>query len=150
MIHRDAPGSAQADYHAGKWNGLGGKCEADESAFETASREFEEEAGIKVAPSRMTMIGVLQFPNFKAHKNEDWTVFVFETELTSGERAQVHAKSDEGSLHWIVREDVMKLRLWPGDQHFLPYVIRREPFFGTLWYEGQNVSRHEVRALSGA
>jgi 8-oxo-dGTP diphosphatase len=145
MIHRDAPERAEADYHAGKWNGLGGKSELDESASETASREFNEESGLKLSSDRFKMLGVLQFPNFKAHKNEDWTVFVFETEITDGECAELRIKSEEGSLHWIPSADLLKLNLWPGDRHFVPHVVNRKSFSGAIWYRGSDVIRHEIR-----
>src|SRR5689334_13207618 len=82
MIHRNAKG-VQADYHSGKWNGLGGKCEKDESPLEAAHREVLEESGLDIPLAQFKALGVLQFPNFKAHKNEDWVVFVFVGDLDS-------------------------------------------------------------------
>ena len=84
MIHRNASATVTGceDHHAGRWNGLGGKCEANESALEAARREFLEEAGIDLESDTFNPLGVLQFPNFKAHKNEDWIVFVFSVEIT--------------------------------------------------------------------
>src|SRR5690606_5287997 len=43
MIHRDSK-DRPIDFHAGKWNGLGGKCEKDESYRECAARELFEES----------------------------------------------------------------------------------------------------------
>src|SRR4051812_11431974 len=81
MIHRNSVVPGYVDYHQGKWNGLGGKCEIDESPLDAALREVKEESGIVLNESQIKALGVLQFPNFKAHKNEDWIVFVFEAEL---------------------------------------------------------------------
>jgi 8-oxo-dGTP diphosphatase len=144
MIHRDAPDRARADYHAGKWNGLGGKSELGESARETCAREFSEEAGLSLNAERFSMLGVLQFPNFKAQKAEDWTVFVFSLELSAEERSRVVTSSPEGSLHWIPSEDLLKLNLWPGDKHFIPFVVAKKPFSGAIWYQGQDVVKAEV------
>jgi 8-oxo-dGTP diphosphatase len=148
MIHRDAPERAKLDYHAGKWNGLGGKSEADESSWETASREFAEEAGVMLPPTRFNALGVIQFPNFKAHKNEDWTIFVFTADLADSEAGGVQKGSPEGSLHWIPEKDLMSLALWPGDQYFIPHVASRTPFQGTIWYRGSEVVRQDIRALN--
>lgn len=146
MIHRDAPDRAKTDYHVGKWNGLGGKAEPDESAWETASREFAEEAGVQISPARFQALGVLQFPNFKAHKNEDWTVFVFAADLSASEVGGVQLSGGaEGSLHWIPEGDLMELNLWPGDRYFIPHVVAREKFLGTIWYQGPEVLRQDVR-----
>src|SRR5690242_15959893 len=60
MIHRNAPGG-RADYHQGKWNGLGGKCELDESPQEAAQREVQEESGLQIDLSRFQPLGVIQF-----------------------------------------------------------------------------------------
>ena len=147
MIHRDAAERANTDYHSGKWNGLGGKQEAGESAFEAASREFAEEAGVMLPSTKFEALGVLQFPNFKSHKNEDWTVFVFTAELSPSEAGGIQATSDEGSLHWIPAKDLLKLNLWPGDRYFIPFVVDQTPFVGTIWYQGSEVIRQDVRGL---
>ncbi|MBI3542995.1 MAG: NUDIX domain-containing protein [Deltaproteobacteria bacterium] len=143
MLHRDAkPG----DYHAGKVNGLGGKLEPGESPLEAAAREVAEEAGVTLAPERYRVLGVLQFPNFKAHKNEDWLVYVLTAELRAGETAW--EKGPEGALAWVDKKDVPQLNLWAGDRHFIPYVVEGKPFVGTLWYEGQAVRRYWIAPLS--
>jgi 8-oxo-dGTP diphosphatase len=144
MIHRNGKAG---DYHSGKWNGLGGKCELDESPLESVQREFLEEGGLAVAAERFSPLGTLTFPNFKAHRQEDWLVSVFTLELTEDERSQVLAKNPEGELHWIPLQELLSLSLWPGDRHFLPFVVSGKPFMGTIWYQGQDVVRHWVAAL---
>src|SRR4051794_1381265 len=74
MIHRNSKGPGPLDFHEGKWNGLGGKCELDESPLEAAVREVQEESGLELPESEFRSLGVVQFPNFKAHRNEDWIV----------------------------------------------------------------------------
>src|SRR5271156_6305865 len=69
MIHRNA---RPDDHHGGKWNGLGGKCEEGESPLETARREFHEESGLELPATAFKPLGVLQFPDFKPAKREDW------------------------------------------------------------------------------
>ena len=140
----------EADYHAGKWNGLGGKLELDESPIDGAVREFKEESGVDVHPEALVHLGVLQFPNFKAHKNEDWLVYLFKLHLTDLQAEQVVRQSDEGELHWIPQEDLLKLNLWPGDRHFIPAVLANEVIFATLWYDGPNVARVQRRSVSFA
>ncbi len=151
MIHRGATASESsprsADYHHGKWNGLGGKCEADESPLDSAVREFHEEAGLQLEPKVFRPLGVLTFPNFKAHKSEDWVVWVFTVELSASEVAKVWHDSAEGALHWIPVGDLLSLNLWPGDHYFLQYVAEVRPFVGTIWYREQLVVKHWVQKL---
>ncbi|MCM2323454.1 MAG: 8-oxo-dGTP diphosphatase [Oligoflexia bacterium] len=145
MIHRT--GGKPADYHAGKWNGLGGKCEADESAREAARRELREESGLDLPEECFRTLGVLHFPNFKAAKNEDWIVWVFVAELPEGHPAALIEDCPEGTLEWVPREELLRLKLWAGDREFLPCVIDRQPFIGTIWYRGEDVLRARVERL---
>lgn len=144
MIHRDG---ATPDYHAGRWNGLGGKLEADESPRAGACREFLEESGVELPEGAFRPVGTLQFPNFKAHKNEDWLVFVFTVDLDGDQSASIQGKCREGSLHWIPESDLLELNLWPGDRQFLPLVTRGTPFIGTIWYDGPKVKRSWIERL---
>jgi 8-oxo-dGTP diphosphatase len=132
----------------GRWNGLGGKCEPDESFWATARREVREEAGLELAESAYRVLGFLQFPNFIEAREEDWLVTVLAAELPASERGR-ELSGPEGRLHWIEATRLDSLRLWPGDRHFLPYVLRQELFFGTLWYRAGELLRHEVRSLTG-
>ncbi|MGZ3688075.1 MAG: NUDIX hydrolase [Bdellovibrionota bacterium] len=137
MIHKSGrPG----DFHHGKWNGIGGKFELDESPVEAAKRELFEEAEIDLDEENLAPLGVLQFPNFKPHKNEDWIVYVFVADLTPVQTTGMSKSCDEGELHWVPEAELMDLNLWPGDREFIPFVIRREPFVGSIWY-------HEGRAV---
>jgi len=144
MMHRQG---RDGDYHSGKWNGLGGKFELDESPWQAASREISEEAGLKLAPERYRWLGMLQFPHFKAHKSEDWFCSVLTAELDEPEAtgiAEGARFSDEGSLHWIPESRLLELNLWEGDRLFLPRVLAGKSFHGTIWYEGQRVRAHNL------
>ncbi len=147
MIHRDAPDRPH-DFHAGKWNGLGGKCEADESYAETASRELEEESGLRIAAADFRFLGFLQFPNFKPRKDEDWSCMLFWSEVPEATARAVPARTAEGSLHWIETAKLTDLNLWDGDREFIPYVVERKPFFGCSWYVDGKVVRSEIRAVT--
>lgn len=147
MIHRNSKAPGRVDYHEGKWNGLGGKLEKDESPLEAALREVEEESGLKLASDQIRSLGVLQFPNFKSHKNEDWVVFVFTGEVNPDQSQNLIRTSQEGDLHWIPIQDLSALNLWPGDRHFIPYVMKSKPFVGTIWYQGPEVSRFWIQPL---
>jgi len=148
MLHRNS--GKPDDYHSGKWNGLGGKLEADESPLEAAQRELREESGLDLPLERFRSLGTLQFPNFKSHQAEDWLVFLFGAELPGDDPREPVRSGPEGDLHWVPVADLLSLNLWPGDQHFLPHVLEREPISGTIWYDGPKVTRVWIeRLLSG-
>ena len=144
MLHRNAA-DRPGDYHAGKWNGLGGKLEPDESPLEAAVREVREESGLDLPPAAFRALGSVTFPNFKPHKGEDWNVWVFMARVSDAHRA-TPVQGPEGSLHWVPAADVLKLNLWAGDRHFVPHVLDEKTFFGTLWYRGQEVERHWIQS----
>jgi 8-oxo-dGTP diphosphatase len=143
MIHRNSK-ERPNDFHAGKWNGLGGKCEKGESYRQAAARELEEEAGIRVSPEAFRFAGFLQFPDFKPQKHEDWSCMVFTTQVESNIADSVTPSISEGSLHWIETERLLELNLWDGDRHFLPYVIEGRPFTGCTWYIDGKAAKSEI------
>jgi len=134
----------------GRWNGLGGKCEADESFQEAAAREFAEEAGVKLPQESFQFQGNLHFPLFKADRGEDWMVQVFTVEGLALSSVQDGVDMGEGPLFWKTPEEVLKLRLWGGDVDFLPYVFREEKFTGTIWYRDGSPFKSEIRAIVGS
>ncbi len=151
MIERRREG----DFHEGKWNAIGGKCEADESALAAALREIREEAGLELAGERLSALGVLHFPKFKPKSPpqeppEDWIVWVWEAELSESESRLVPSRCDEGTLHWVKRARMLDLPLWEGDREFLPLVLKRAPFVGTLWYENGKFARSQLTPLAAA
>lgn len=135
MIHR---GGRADDFHSGKWNGLGGKLEGLESPWEGAAREVLEESGLTLDSSRLTWSGMLHFPNFKPLKAEDWWCAVMTGELTSEQGRSIAdgaRVSDEGTLHWVSEQEILKLNLWEGDRIFLPRVLSGDTVLGTLLYD---------------
>lgn len=146
MIHRKGVMGA-ADFHQGKWNGLGGKCELDESPVEAARREILEEAGVELPHHRFEAMGVLQFPRFKPHREEDWVVFVFSARIDDVDAGAVLKDNREGQLHWVHQNDLLALELWEGDRHFIPWVLEGRPFLGTFWYREGRLSRHSMMPM---
>ena len=127
MVHRNArPG----DQHLGKYNGLGGKLEADEDVASGMRREILEEAGVECLA--LELRGTLSWPGF-GKQGEDWFGFVF---LIPDWRGEPPAANAEGSLEWVEIEAIDRLPLWEGDRHFLPLVFDGDPrpFHGVMPY----------------
>jgi 8-oxo-dGTP pyrophosphatase MutT (NUDIX family) len=55
------------EFLAGKWNGVGGTVEKDESPATCMAREFEEEAGIKTAPEDWKLYAIISGPNYNVN-----------------------------------------------------------------------------------
>jgi len=126
LVHRiGRPG----DTHLGKYNGLGGKLEADEDVAACMRREVREESGLEC--QEMLLRGTISWPGF-GKQGEDWFGFVFRIDRYSG---HPWAENDDGPLEWVALDRVLELPLWEGDRFFLPLVFRDgKQFHGVMPY----------------
>lgn len=139
MIHRNA---RPDDEHLGKYNGLGGKLEADEDVVAGMRREIQEEAGIEC--DAMSLRGTISWPGF-GKNGEDWLGFIFLITRWSGQPME---QNPEGTLEWVPLASIMELPMWEGDFHFLPLVFDTDPrpFHGVMPYrDGRMVSWRYTR-----
>ena len=117
MLNRDRKAN---DENAGKWIGVGGHLEADESPEECVLREIREETGLSVTHLRLRGVITFILP--------DWG-----NELTFLYTAQTDTEEvipcGEGTLAWVPIENVLSLPLWEGDRVFLPLLQSRQDCF---------------------
>lgn len=127
MVHRNARAN---DEHLGKYNGLGGKLEADEDVVAGMRREIREEAGIDCTSLRLR--GTISWPGF-GKRGEDWLGFIF---LIDGFTGAPLERNPEGSLEWVALRDLDTLPMWEGDRLFLPLIFDADqrPFHGVMPY----------------
>lgn len=128
MLHR-----IKKDHDAshGKWIGVGGKCEADESPDECMLREVKEETGIVV--TRWHYRGIVTFIS-DTWDNEYMHLFTADRWNGSPDMSI----DDEGTLAWIPKRDLPiadgigdpSITLWEGDKLFLRLLLdEQHPFF---------------------
>ena len=108
-----------SDYHAGKYNGLGGKAEPGESPENCVIREVQEESGYTLQGYTCSMDTCF----FLASTPGKRLVFIY-----SSEEFTERALKSEGTLHWIKKSELLKLPLWPGDLKFLPWIMGNKFF----------------------
>lgn len=117
MLHRTK--KAQ-DENEGKWIGVGGHLEENESPDDCVIREAREETGLRLRDLKLR--GVLTFIL------PDWG-----NELTFLYTAKAEGKAlrdcAEGELKWIPKSEILDLPLWEGDRAFLPLLETREDCF---------------------
>lgn len=140
MIHRNKD---ENDFHFGKFNGVGGKMENNESPLEAAIRETNEESGLVLTSEQLKSVGVVHLPLFKPKKNQDWIVYVFNAEIKQLPKFELKTNCKEGTLSWVEMKNIPKLNLWAGDYLFIDNVLASKTFFITIWYdEKQQVKQH--------
>lgn len=140
MVHRTARSD---DQQLGKWNGLGGKLEADEDVAAGMIREIREEAGVEVTSMRLR--ATISWPGFGPN-GEDWLGFVFVIDAWDGDTM---TSNEEGTLHWVPLPTLLDacnrgakaaedLPMWDGDRYFLPLLFDDEPriVHGVMPYHG--------------
>ena len=123
------------DANDGKWIGVGGKFEENESPDECLIREVKEETGYTLTSYRFR--GVVTFVS-DIYETE----YMFLYTATDFEGEQIEC--DEGELHWVDKNDVLSLPLWEGDRVFLKYLSEdKDTFFLKLTYEGDKLIKAE-------
>ncbi|MBR3019865.1 MAG: 8-oxo-dGTP diphosphatase [Clostridia bacterium] len=124
MMNRDRK---ENDENAGKWIGVGGHMEENESPEECVLREIKEETGLTVKNLRLRGIITFILPDWG---NE--LTFLYTASADSGQVAEC----SEGTLKWIPIEQIPALPLWEGDRVFLPLLqTRRDCFSLKLVYQ---------------
>ena len=130
MLHRTAK---QNDENEGKWIGVGGKMEANESPDDCLLREVREETGLRLTRWRYRGIVTFVSDRWEGEYMHLFTADDFEGELMP---------CSEGELAWISRSRIADLPQWEGDRIFLSLLEQNAPFFSLkLCYEGDRLAR---------
>lgn len=132
MLHRT---KKQNDIHEGKWNGVGGKIEYNESPEEAVKREAMEETGLVIKP---ILKGIVTYP--QTNNDEYCMVFVFTAKKFTGKLIECN----EGDLEWIKTKEITKLNLWKGDRLFLPLISKKGFFSAKIIYNKDEVVTSEI------
>lgn len=116
------------DPNQGKWIGVGGKVEPNETIEQSMMREIKEETGFDVVEYQYR--GLVHFLSDR-HASEDMHLFVVSKFFGKLQTC------DEGTLAWIRYDELGRLPMWQGDQIFIQLIRSNHPFFHlTLRYEG--------------
>ena len=117
MLHRV---KKHQDPNVGKWIGVGGKFEENESPDECLVREVKEETGLTL--TRWHCRGIVTFVS------DEWPTEYMHLFTANGFEGRL-TDCSEGELAWIKKAQVPALNLWEGDRIFLELLAREEPFF---------------------
>ncbi len=130
MLHRTRK---QNDENEGKWIGVGGKLEENESPDECLLREVREETGLRLTGWRYRAVVTFVSDRWEGEYMHLFTADGFEGELTP---------CPEGELAWIPLDRIAELPQWEGDRIFLSLLNADAPFFSLkLCYEGDRLVR---------
>ena len=133
MLHRV---KKDQDENAGKWIGIGGHLEENESPDECIRREALEETGLSLTDLQLRGIITFILPDWGNELTFLYTAKAERTDLK---------ECSEGVLEWVPIGKVTDLPLWEGDRIFLPLLqTRRDVFSLKLVYApgGDLLSHH--------
>lgn len=135
-------GYKKRGFGAGLWNGFGGKLEAGEMPVAGAVREVQEEIGVSVDPSELTLVAVI---DFYFTSGEHLHVHTFLTDSWVGEITE----SEEMQPRWFLFEDVPYDQMWDDDRHWVPRVLAGELLRGSVWFgaDDKTVEKHEWQVV---
>lgn len=130
MLHRI---KKKNDLNEGKWIGVGGKCEENESPEECLLRECREETGLVLTRYRYRGLVTFVSDQWEGEYMHLFTAEAFEGNI---------GPCNEGVLEWLDRRTVRSLPLWEGDHIFLDLLEAEAPFFSLkLEYRGDTLVR---------
>ena len=118
------------DMNEGKWLGIGGHLEEDETPDMALVREIKEETNLDVVS--FTYRAKLIF------KNNDYEeiMYLYTVEDFKGELKECN----EGTLEYKKINEIQNLNIWEGDRVFLELIAKDEPYFElTLIYENDKL-----------
>lgn len=128
MLHRV---KKQQDANAGKWIGIGGKFESNESPDQCMLREVHEETGLTL--TRWTARGIVTFVS------DQWETEYMHLFTADGFIGEI-GDCDEGELAWVPKSDITALPIWEGDKIFLRLLSEGTSFFLLrLAYQGDTL-----------
>lgn len=128
MLYRN---KKKNDENAGKWIGVGGKFEENESPLECMRREVLEETGFLVKAATLRSVVTFVSDCFETEYMFLYTVTDFEGKLL---------ECSEGELSWIPKDEIYSLSMWEGDRIFLELIAKNEPYFDLkLVYKGESL-----------
>lgn len=135
MMHRI---SKKNDANAGKWIGVGGHFEDNESPEDCLLREVKEETGLTLTEYRLRAIITFVSDEFGCEYMHLYTASGFEGTLD--------VNCSEGLLEWIPKSSIFDLNLWEGDKIFLKLLLENQSFFSLkLEYEGDDLVHSNVQ-----
>lgn len=135
MLHRT---KKENDLNEGKWIGVGGKFEPNETPEECLLREVKEETDLTLTSYRLRAV-----ITFVSDKWETEYMYLFTADAFKGEIGNCN----EGDLEWVDKDKILDLPTWEGDRIFLEKLLDNAGFFTVkVVYEGDRLVESKVKS----
>ena len=109
-------------FGAGKFNGVGGKINPNESLDEAMLRETKEEIGI--VPLNYHYVGVIDFIEYVNDEKQNLVMHLYTASEWDGEIIE----SEEMKPYWFEIDKIPYNQMFPDDKYWMPYFLDGEDF----------------------
>lgn len=128
-------------FGTGKYNGVGGKFDpdaGDETIEDTAKREAEEEAGVKLL--EIKKVGVIEF-EFLSNPGIGQRVHIYTSESWEGEP---YNKTGEMEPAWVTVENIPYAQMWEDDEYWLPQILNGKVVTGKFSFDDNGLIKDTI------
>lgn len=101
----------------GKYNGIGGKIEKNETPEQAMIRETQEE--INVTPIKYEKVGIVEFDEYYKGKKQNLIFYLYFIHEWKG----IPSESNEMKPEWFDIDSIPYEKMFPDDKHWLPLVL---------------------------
>ncbi len=131
-------------FGVGKWNGIGGKVQDNETIEDAAIRELKEEIGVDAQVSHLESVGNIEF---YFNEKPDWNqhMHIFFIRNWDGEPIE----TEEMAPMWHDNDKLPYEEMWVDDIHWLPKVIDGKKIEGKFYFNGDGgeIDKFEIREI---
>lgn len=115
----------------GRFNGIGGKIEPDETIEQAMIRECQEE--IEVTPTNYWKVAE---HDFQVEGGNAWRMYahVYFCDTWEGEPTE----TEEMAPQWFNRSNIPYDKMWQDDIHWLPPVLEGQKLFGNFTFDSDD------------
>jgi len=127
----------------GRWNGVGGKVEGDESIESAMIRETQEE--IDVTPVEYEKVADIRFDEYFKGKPTLMHVHVYIATSWEGEPTE----SDEMAPRWFTQDQLPYDSMWSDDAYWLPQVLAGKKITADFTLdEADTITAHDIQEVA--
>jgi 8-oxo-dGTP diphosphatase len=128
----------------GKWNGVGGKVNPDESIERAVVREAEEEIKVVIKEEHLEKVGSIKF-YFQKKPDWDQEVHIYFTSKWENEPEE----TEEMRPQWYSHAEIPFEKMWSDDIHWLPLVLAGKKVEGEFYFSDNegNFEKFDIREI---
>ena len=120
-------GMKKRGFGKGKWNGLGGKCKAEETVEQATEREIYEETMLKVKVTTNDKVGKIDF----IYPDVTHEVHIYSLKNFSGSPVE----TEEILPQWFSITKIPYDNMWEDDKYWLPILLEGKRFEGEFLFD---------------